>query len=48
MAKVLYVFGVVTLVIFHLELFTGGYFCKQLFGVRRWPYLPAPSPATLL
>ncbi len=37
-AKTLYVFGVITLIIFHLEIFTGGAICKQIFGVG-WVFL---------
>lgn len=38
----LYIFGIITLVFFHFELFTGGYLCRQLFGVGFvccWDYM---------
>lgn len=30
--KALYVAGIATLIVFHLELFSGGYFCKLIFA----------------
>ncbi len=33
--KTAYVAGIVTLIVFHLELFSGGYFCKLLFAKVR-------------
>eukprot|EP00048_Salpingoeca_helianthica_P024304 m.31348 g.31348 ORF g.31348 m.31348 type:complete len:90 (+) comp9303_c1_seq1:4079-4348(+) len=41
MYKTAYVAGIVTLIVFHLELFSGGYLCKMIFAK------PASEPQPL-